>query len=376
MENLQNDPIHKQEIIKKMKVINFGFIIYFLFSFSLRCEESFNWGVASNNNSSIHLQKALKKFRKKRDVIVAVIDTGIDPTHPHLKNNIHVVSGPMNLNNFGIDFSKGQHTLNRPFDDHGHGTHIAGIIKSIFSDVRILSLKYYNPRASGEDNLNSTINALRFAIHNNVDIINYSGGGPEASQEEYELLKLANKKGILVVAAAGNEESNIDQKKSYYYPASYGLDNIITVTAHDFKLAILPSSNYGQKSVDVSAPGDKIRSSLPHGRMGNLTGTSQATAFVTGVAALIKSQYPELSGQSLKYLIKNSSQLHKKIKGFCASGILNAEKAMKLAQSYNKESIKIKRNLAQNTIPINRSQFSLGKIIYRKSTSNQEFISP
>jgi len=137
------------------------------------------------------------------------------------------------------------------------------------------------------------VEALKYAVDHNVDVINYSGGGPEPAAEELRVLKEAERKGILVVAAAGNEESNIDDKKKAYFPASYGLKNIITVTAHDEDLRILPSSNYGRSSVDIFAPGYRIKSSLQNGRTGYLTGTSQATAFVTGVAALIKSEYPQ-----------------------------------------------------------------------------------
>ena len=241
-----------------------------------------SWGIdPTNSTSGINLKPAWENFVKNREVIVAVIDTGIDPNHPFLKNNIYVPNGVASSVNYGLDFSKNKANLSQPFDTLGHGTHVSGIIKSVHPEVKILTLKYYNPQASGQDNLNSTIEALRYAVEANVDIINYSGGGPEPSLEELRILKLAEKKGILVVAAAGNEESNIDQKSNAYYPASYGLSNIITVTAHDQNIQTLASSNYGKKSVDISAPGHRIKSSLPNSRAGFLTGTSQATAFVS-----------------------------------------------------------------------------------------------
>lgn len=349
--------------IKISKII----AMFVLLSFNIKAEEAVNWGTAANKNSSIYLQQALKNFKKKKDVIIAVIDTGIDPTHPFIKKNIYIPDGSSSLTNFGVDFSKGAKSKTRPFDEHGHGTHISGIVKNIFKDVKILSLKYYNPRASGEENLASTIEALRFAVDNNVDIINYSGGGPEASHEEYLLLMKARAKGILVVAASGNEESNIDSKNSAYYPASYGLDNIITVTAHDVSLTILPSSNFGKLSVDVSAPGDKIRSSLPYGRMGNLTGTSQATAFVTGVAALIKSEHPDFDAGTIKQILKSSAILHPGLKTKCASGALNAENALALAKKFGEDN---KRNIASKKIKLEEKKITSGKIIYRIQASN------
>src|SRR5690606_27261379 len=129
--------------------------------------------------------------------------------HAFLKDNIHVISGKPGPGNYGVDFS-GAKVTNTPADQHGHGTHVAGIVKSIFPEVKILALKYYNPKATGQANLDATIKALKFAVDNNVDVINYSGGGPEASVEELRVLKEAEKKGILVIAAAGNERSNID----------------------------------------------------------------------------------------------------------------------------------------------------------------------
>jgi len=294
-----------------------------------------NWGVDPRNKiSSINLVEAWKHFKRKKKVKVAVVDTGADFNHEYLRANFSAGEGETNARNFGADFS-GDSESNSPYDTHGHGTHIAGIIKSVFPDVKLLPLKYYNPKASGEKNLYSTIKALKRAVRRNVDIINYSGGGPEASAEELAILKKAEKKGILIVAAAGNEQSLIDNAQNAYYPASYGLSNIITVTAHNSSLQKVHSANYGPRSVDVSAPGYMIRSAIPNGRAGEMTGTSQATAFVTGVAALIKSQYPEMTPAQIKKLIIKSSKEVPSLIGKVRSGagILDAGKALKLAAS-------------------------------------------
>ena len=316
-----------------------------------------SWGVNPENPASINLLEAWKKFKKKKEIVVAVVDTGIDPAHPFLEKNIFVETGKVEESNFGVDFSKDKKQKGAPTDQHGHGTHVSGIIKSIFPDVKILALKYYNPNASGLDNLNSTVEALKYAVDNNVDVINYSGGGPEAAVEELRVLKEAERKGILVVAAAGNEESNIDDKKKAYFPASYGLKNIITVTAHDEDLKILSSSNYGRASVDIFAPGYRIKSSLQNGRAGYLTGTSQATAFVTGVAALIKSQYPNLSTEKIKEIIKASAKKEVTMEGKCATGgRLDAASALTLAAQLDSDVPG--RQLAQ-------TKKEEGKIIYR-----------
>ncbi len=325
-----------------------------------------SWGINPDNKiSSINLLEAWKIYQKKRDVIVAVIDTGIDPLHPFLLKNIHVDGQVSHTKTaFGKDFSKDRKDINTPFDDHGHGTHVSGIVKSVHPDVKIMVLKYYNPKASGQDNLNSTIEALQYAVSMNVDIINYSGGGPEPALEELKILKEAQKKGILVVAAAGNEESNIDQKKFAYYPASYGLDNIITVTAHDQNAKILSSSNYGPSTVDISAPGYRIRSALPSGRAGYLTGTSQATAFVSGVAALLKSQFPELTPADIKAIVKKSASKENGFVNYCAAGgKLDAANAITIAKTWKSEG---KRSVANRKDFFNTKQKTPGTIYYRK----------
>lgn len=293
-----------------------------------------SWGVdPSRTLASINVKDSWKIFKKNSNVVVAVIDTGIQVDHPYLAENIHVIKGQKGLQNYGVDFS-GKDLSYMPVDNHGHGTHVAGIIKSVFPDVKLVALKYYNPQASGQQNLESTIKALEYAVRMNVDVINYSGGGPEPSVEELRVLKEAERKGIIVVAAAGNERSNIDDKKNAYYPASYGLSNIITVGAHDEEMQIIPSSNYGKNSVDIAAPGHRIRSAIPQGGAGFMTGTSQATAFVTGVAALIKSKYPTFSYEQVRNIILSSSVKVKNFEGkILGAGKLDAARAIELADA-------------------------------------------
>ncbi|MCO4755636.1 MAG: S8 family serine peptidase [Bacteriovoracaceae bacterium] len=296
-----------------------------------------SWAIDPKNSlGSINLKESWKKFSKKRDIVVAVVDTGIQYNHPFLAKNLYVAKGKLGADNYGMDFSKKssntQVIKTVPVDTHGHGTHVAGIIKSVFPEVKLMALKYYNPQASGQDNLNSTIQALEYAVDQNVDVINYSGGGPEPSDAELEVLKKAEKKGILVIAAAGNEKSNIDVKQNAYYPASYGLSNIITVGAHNEENKIISSSNYGSKSVDIAAPGYRIKSAIHGNGSGYMTGTSQATAFVTGVVALIKAKYPEFNYTQLRNIILSSSLKVGTLKGkVLGGGKLDAARAMDIA---------------------------------------------
>jgi subtilisin family serine protease len=271
-----------------------------------------NWGLTnSEDQSSIDAPSAWAIQEGSRDIVVAVIDTGIDSTHPDLQKNIwHEKDDP---NVYGWNFVSNRAN---PVDEHGHGTHVAGIIGAVANPqtgvsgvahrVSIMAVKYYSDANPGPVNLSNTIKALNYAIDHGARIINYSGGGPEFSEEEYFAIKRAEAKGILVVAAAGNDHHNTDLVENYYYPAAYHLSNIISVTATDIHNNILSSSNYGKTKVDVAAPGENIYSTLPGGRYGYMTGTSQATAFVSGMAALLLSQDPTLTPVQLKEIIKGS----------------------------------------------------------------------
>lgn len=272
-----------------------------------------NWGIfnaaaaAKALPSHIFAPSAWKIAAGSRDIVVAVIDTGIDPVHPDLQRNVwkERVSQA-----YGWNFVNNQPN---PRDEHGHGTHVAGIIgattnpesgvSGVAPNVSILSVKYYSEGASGAVNLRNTVRAIRYAIEKGARIINYSGGGPEFSQEEYDAIREAHARGILFVAAAGNERQDTDRPEGAYYPAGYRLPNMITVAATDIRNKLLSSSNWGLRSVDVAAPGENIYSTLPSGRYGYMSGTSQATAFVTGLAALLLSKNPSLKPEDLRKLI-------------------------------------------------------------------------
>lgn len=311
------------------------------------------WGLLATNAT-----KAWEVSQGSKDIVVAVIDTGVDIRHKDLTDNLWVNKGEVGLDKNGKDkasngidddgngFIDDVHgwnfvaNTNDLTDNHGHGTHIAGIIgakggngfgiSGVAPKVSLMTLKYYDPKSPGANNLKNTIQAIRYAIKMKAKIINYSGGGTEYSAEEYAAVKDAEKQGILFIAAAGNERSNSDEAGKHYYPADYELSNIISVTAvNEKEMKVLPSSNYGVRTVDIAAPGDQIYSSLPGNTFGRMTGTSQATAFATGVAVLIMAHRPEFNAADVKkYLLKTGDEYPTLLSKTGNAKLLNAYKAL------------------------------------------------
>ena len=296
------------------------------------------WGLKSINASKAFTNvKALGS----KEIKVAIIDTGIDVNHPDLQRNLWVNKGEQGKDNLGRDKATNNidddkngcvddvHGCNMITlkgnlkDNHGHGTHIAGIIgatrgngigiSGVVPNVSLMIVKYYDPAAPGINNLMNTVKAIEYAVRNGANIINYSGGGLEPSPAEKRAIRKAQRKGILFVAAAGNERSNSDTHG--YYPADYKLDNIISVTAIDKSKNVLQTSNYGKASVDLAAPGKNILSTLPNGKYGKMTGTSQATAFVTGVAALIMAKFRGLTPKQVISHLTQTGDLDSKLSG-------------------------------------------------------------
>ncbi len=296
-----------------------------------------NWGLmGTQGQSDIKVSNAWGISQGDRNIVVAIIDTGIDIYHPDLKENIWTNHGESGLDEGGkdkatngidddhngyIDDVHGWDFVNeKPLvvDNHGHGTHIAGIVGAVGGNgigisgvcpkVSLMPLKYFDPTSKGNDNLRNTVRAIRYASLMGAQIINYSGGGTEPNDDEFEAIRFAQGKGVLFVAAAGNEHSNSDV--AHYYPADYTLSNIISVTAIDSFAKVLRTSNYGTKTVHIAAPGEGIYSTLPNSNYGLMTGTSQATAFVTGVAALIFAHNKEFTFEQVRtQIIKTADEI-------------------------------------------------------------------
>jgi subtilisin family serine protease len=231
---------------------------------------------------SISLPKAWDFAQECPEVVIAVVDTGVDYAHPDLSGNIWIntteQNGTPGIDNdgngfvddvYGWDFADGDAV---PLDVFRHGTHVAGIIGARGNDgqgiagvcwtVKLMVLKVQADGAEEMDDL-AVINALQYAADQGARIINCSFGGEEQSQAEYDAFAELQTAGILVVCAAGNLSRDIDTAGLQVYPASYNLNNILTVAASDQSNLLAYFSNYGLTSVDIMAPGVSIKSTVP-----------------------------------------------------------------------------------------------------------------
>lgn len=220
---------------------------------------------------------------------------------------------------------------NDPMDDYGHGTHVAGIIgaagnngrgvSGISWNARIMPLKFISSEGYGV--VSDGIEAIDYAVRNGARVINASFGSYNSSLSERLAIDAARQAGVLFVAASGNNGS--DNDTAPFYPASYDLDNIISVAASDANDSLAPISNYGRSSVHIAAPGGMVLSTIPGGYAYD-TGTSMAAPMVSGAASLLLSHDPSLTYLQAKGRILGSAdQISLPI---VTSGRLNAYRAL------------------------------------------------
>lgn len=278
-----------------------------------------------------------------KDVVVAVIDTGIDYNHPDLKDNLWTndaeLNGKAGVDDdgngivddiYGASFVDAAKPTGNPLDDHGHGSHCSGTIGAAGNDgkgivgvawnVRIMGIKFLS--ASGSGSLEGALKGIDYATQMGAKIMSNSWGGGGYSETLKQAIERANAAGSLFVAAAGNESNNNDANPTY--PATYDVPNVLSVAAVDNRGQIASFSNYGKTKVHVGAPGVNIYSSIINGGYDSWSGTSMATPHVSGIAVLLASNEPNLTNVEMKQRIIATSKPVSGLRGKSRGGMVNA----------------------------------------------------
>lgn len=282
-----------------------------------------------------------------KDVLVAVIDTGIDFNHPDLKDNLWTNEAEANGKSgvdddsngivddiYGANFVDAAKPTGNPLDDHGHGTHCSGTIGATGNDgkgivgvawnVRLMGVKFLSKSGSGS--LDGALKGIDYATQMGAKIMSNSWGGGGYSETLKQAIERANSAGALFVAAAGNESNNNDASPTY--PATYDVPNVLSVAAIDNAGQIASFSNYGRTKVHVGAPGVNIYSSIIGGAYDSWSGTSMATPHVSGVAALLAANEPNLTNAEMKQRIIATSKPLTGLRGKSRGGLVNAHSVL------------------------------------------------
>lgn len=298
--------------------------------------------------ADISAVSAWSQTKGSRKVVVAVLDSGVDYTHPDLAANIWV--RPANIPAYAdaeLGTIEDAHGFNAaedngdPMDQNGHGTHCAGIvgaeggndigITGVNWEVEIMPLKFMS--AGGFGTTKDAIQAINYVIDRkkagvNVRVISASWGSRMKSKALEDVIRKAGEEGILFVAASGNASADAD--RSPHYPSGYNLPNVVSVAALNRRDELASFSNYGAKSVHVAAPGAEILSTWLGGEYEEHSGTSMATPVVSGVAGLVLSNEPKLTVKELRERLLQSVDKLDALSGKTVSGgRINAARAVK-----------------------------------------------
>lgn len=255
-------------------------------------------------------------------VVVAVIDTGVQVTHPDLASRVWTNAGEIPGNGIdddangyvddvnGWDFASDDASV---YDGTGdrHGTHVAGIIAAerdngtgiagVSTNARIMPLKFID----GTQGWNTdAVRAIQYAVANGAKVINASFGGTTYDSLLCSTISWAASRGVTVVVAAGNSGNNLDSASAW--PAKCDEPSQLTVGAFTHTGALADFSNHSTNFVDVAAPGEWIVSTVPDG-YGYMSGTSMATPFVTGVAAAVLGEQPALTPAQVRARVLNGA---------------------------------------------------------------------
>lgn len=282
-----------------------------------------------------------------KDILVAVIDTGVDWDHPDLAGNLYTNPGEAGeLSENGIDddgngFIDDTHGWNfyandrNSDDDHNHGTHCAGTIGAVANNsegvagvvwnVSILPVKFLSSGGSGT--LEAAVESINYATLMGVDIMSNSWGGGGFTAIMEDSIKKARDAGISFIAAAGNDGASNDSRP--HYPSNYQVENVIAVAASDNRDGLAYFSNYGD-TVHVAAPGVHVWSTVKDGGYDCYSGTSMATPHVAGAVAMLFSIFPDMDPVEVKdRLITTSDRTPALRRKVLSKGRINLDNAFR-----------------------------------------------
>lgn len=297
-----------------------------------------NTSVTATEGVDINIGEAWDAYSDSgKEVIVAIVDTGIYYTHEDLSGNIWMNHDE--IANNGIDddgngyiddvygwnfYNNSNKVYSGSEDDHGthgagtiiasadNGMGIAGIVQS--DNVKVMSVKALGGQ-EGAGSTTSVIQAIQYAEDNGASICNLSLGTSENDEALYQTIANSN---MLFVVAAGNDSQNTDQRASY--PASYNLENLISVGNLNYDGTLHYSSNYGENTVDIAAPGSYILSTTTNNGYSYMTGTSMSAPFVSGAAALVYSHYDDITLADVKEILLSSVTVLEALDGAVTTG--------------------------------------------------------
>ena len=282
-------------------------------------------------------------------VVVAILDSGVQLDHPDLAANLW--TNPAEIPGNAIDDDRdgyvddvhGANVIGQsgvPYDDNGHGTHVAGIVAAsaangiggsgVAPEARIMAVKVLDARRAGDSS--TLARGIRYAVAHRADIINASVNGNGSSAELEAAIDDAGRAGITVVTSAGNDARDIDLRPSF--PASLPALNLVTVTAtqpdgtYDWT-----GGNYGRRSVDLAAPGVSILSTTRGSGWGRMSGTSMAAPFASGALALLTAARRELGPARLRASLLAGARRTRDLRRIVGAGRLSVPGALRRALS-------------------------------------------
>jgi len=311
------------------------------------------WGLVNTGHrdgkqgADVSALYAWSKTRGSGEVVVAVLDSGVDYTHEDLQGNMWHRPDYLDLyvdDELGlIDDYDGFSALDSdrdPMDENGHGTHCAGVIGAEGDNklgvtgvnwrVQIMPLKFMGKGGFGSTK--DAIEAINYVIQRKRDgvpvrVISASWGSRQKSRALEDVIRRAGDEGILFVAAAGNDGKDADRFP--HFPSNYKLLNVMAVAALDRRDQLASFSNYGAKGVHLAAPGKEILSTWLRNGYEEHSGTSMATPFVAGVAGLVLANEPNLSVKELRERLLGTVDKLDSLQGKVSSGgRLNAARAV------------------------------------------------